>query len=59
MKKNQKRDQEHEKKNRRLTLSRETIQRLNEPALLRVVGGVQISSNSAGSTTDPVGCPGI
>lgn len=39
VKKNQKRNQELEKKPRRLTLSRETIQILHDPALFEVAGG--------------------
>lgn len=37
MKKNEKRDQEQKGTSRRLTLSRETLRVLDDPALLRVV----------------------
>jgi hypothetical protein len=47
MKKNKERDQEPKGKSRRLTLSRETLQPLDDPALLSVAqGGVIRTCNS-------------
>jgi hypothetical protein len=55
MKKNQERNKEQNKKLRRLTLSRETIQVLDDPALLLAVqGGFEIRSTSHESF--PSGC---
>lgn len=52
VKKINKKDQEQNKKLRRLTLSRETIQVLNDPALLEVVGGVVGPPTCSGGTYD-------
>jgi hypothetical protein len=52
MKKNRERDQDQKQKPRRLTLSRETIKVLDEPALLELArGGLLLASRAAG-------CPG-
>lgn len=54
MKKNKERDQEQKGKPRRLTLSRETLQILDDPALLGVAqGGVAaaIGTGCSSSTT--------
>jgi len=58
VKKNQstKKDQDQDRRPRRLTLSRETIQILSDPALFGVAGGAPISKGT-GTTTDPGECP--
>lgn len=58
MKKNLK-TREEQKKPRRLTLSRETIQLLSDPALLRTARGGTFVGIGLGETTTerPTGCP--
>ena len=50
MRKNRIKDQEKNRKPRRLTLNRETIQILDDPALFGVAGGGQWSNTGGGGT---------
>jgi hypothetical protein len=50
MKKNQKKDEEQ--KQRHLTLNRETIRSLNDPALLELARGGEDAGNSDSTRTD-------
>jgi hypothetical protein len=54
VKKNEMKDQEQNRKPRRLTLSRETIQILNDPALFGVAGGLPQSRENGPGTVCPV-----
>jgi hypothetical protein len=50
MKKNKTKDQEQKRKSRRLSLNRETIQVLNDPALLELARGGGLTGLCAGNT---------
>jgi hypothetical protein len=56
MKKNKERDQEQKGKSRRLTLSRETLQALDDPALLGVAQGGGVGLPTSCSTTIGTAC---
>jgi hypothetical protein len=55
---NKKRDRAQEKKPRRLTLSRETIQALDEPSLLELARGGGETGDSGGARCTSISFPG-